>query len=67
MSGDVIALLTAAVLAVALLCAERVGVLHRMQTFRPPANANAARYVSVTEDVVTTLRNSFLSQPGDDQ
>jgi hypothetical protein len=33
----------------------------------PPTSADAARYVSVAEDLVTTLRNSFPSQPGDDQ
>lgn len=40
---------------------------YTVRSKRPPASADAARYVSVAEDLVTTLRNAFPSQPGDDQ
>lgn len=33
---------------------------------RPPSSANAAHYVSLAQDVVTTLRTSVLSKYGDD-
>lgn len=36
---------------------------YTVRSNRPPASADAARYVSVAQDLATTLRISFISQP----
>lgn len=36
---------------------------YTVRTSRPPSSADAARYVSVAQDLATTLRTSFASQP----
>jgi hypothetical protein len=38
---------------------------YTVRSNRPPSSADAARYVSVAQDLVTTLRTSFGSQSGD--
>jgi hypothetical protein len=38
---------------------------HTVRSSRPPSSADAARYVSVAEDLVATLRAAGMSQPGD--
>lgn len=39
---------------------------YAVQSNRPPSSADAARYVSVAQDLATTLRISFTSQPEED-
>jgi hypothetical protein len=36
---------------------------YTVRSNRPPSSADATRYVSVAQDLVTTLRTSFTSQP----
>ena len=36
---------------------------YTVRSNRPPSSTDAARYVSVAQDLVTTLRTSFASQP----
>jgi hypothetical protein len=38
---------------------------YTVRSNRPPSSADAARYVSVAQDLVTTLRTSFTSQPSE--
>ena len=38
---------------------------YTVRSSRPPSSADAARYVSVAEDLATTLRTAFPSQPGE--
>jgi hypothetical protein len=39
---------------------------YTVRSNRPPSSADATRYVSVAQDLATTIRTWFMSQPGED-